>query len=296
MNPEYTAPDRHLRPWKNSRLLTRLADSFQPAVRRFLESDDPKRRVMKNLLHGTFIGHALHPLLTDIPIGAWTVTAVCDALGMAGAQRFDEPADVALTVGVVGAAAAGITGLADWSDTTEEPQRIGMLHALVNGTALISYLTSSIARRRGARTTGRLTGFAGYGLMTLGAYLGGELSFDMQLGVKHTAVPVQPPREFVEVPGTAALREGDMTTVALDGVPLLATRFGDRVNVVSGVCTHRGAALAEGAQDGRCVRCPWHGSRFSLEDGRVVEGPATFGLAAYETQSTDASVAVRMRR
>jgi nitrite reductase/ring-hydroxylating ferredoxin subunit len=115
----------------------------------------------------------------------------------------------------------------------------------------------------------------------------------MQLGVKHTAVPVDPPKDFVRVLDESALTGGAMQKAEVDTIPLLVTRFGAATHAVTGVCTHRGAPLAEGTQEGLCVRCPWHGSRFSLEDGRVIEGPATFGLASFETQIVDGAVSVR---
>jgi nitrite reductase/ring-hydroxylating ferredoxin subunit len=62
------------------------------------------------------------------------------------------------------------------------------------------------------------------------------------------------------------------------------------------VCTHRGAPLADGKIEDGCVRCPWHGSRFDLADGAVVEGPATFPLAHFETKRSKGGIAVRPRR
>ena len=86
---------------------------------------------------------------------------------------------------------------------------------------------------------------------------------------------------------------GAMQKAEAAAIPLLVTRTNTGVHAVSGVCTHRGAALGDGTQDGTCVRCPWHGSRFSLEDGRVLEGPATFSLAGFETRTSDGAVWVR---
>jgi nitrite reductase/ring-hydroxylating ferredoxin subunit/uncharacterized membrane protein len=295
MNPEFRSTDGPLDAWAQNRTLSHLANVVQPALRKLLEGKDARHRPIKDLLHGSFMGHPLHPLVTDIPIGAWTVAAVCDALDLAGVHRFRDAADVAIVIGALGAAGAAVTGLADWSDTKDEPQRLGMLHALLNTAALTSYLTSAIARRAGARGFGIAAAFAGYGLVSVAGYLGGELSFGMQLGVKHTVVPIAPPADFTRVLDASALTEGVMHATEVSAIPLLVTRFASATHAVSGVCTHRGAPLAEGAQEDDCVRCPWHGSRFSLEDGHVVEGPATFDLPSFETQVAGGAISVRAK-
>jgi nitrite reductase/ring-hydroxylating ferredoxin subunit/uncharacterized membrane protein len=294
VNPEYTT-EGPLRSWAKNRTLGALADAIQPRLRALFESDDGARRPLKELLHGTFLGHPLHPPLTDIPIGAWSVAAVCDALELCGVTRYRDTADVAIAIGALGAVGAAVTGLADWSDTKDEPQRLGMLHALLNTTALTKYIFALVARRRGARRLGLAAAFAGYGLVILAGYLGGELSFGMQLGVKHTVVPVDPPADFVHVVDAAALTDGVMHAAQANELPILVTRFDRATRAVSAACTHRGAPLADGEQTGHCVRCPWHGSRFSLDDGHVEEGPATFPLANYETQVAAGSVSVRIR-
>jgi nitrite reductase/ring-hydroxylating ferredoxin subunit/uncharacterized membrane protein len=293
MNPEYSASPRPFDAWTKNGTLTRLAEAIQPVVRGLLEGDGTVARTLKKVLHGTIIGHPLHPMLTDIPIGAWTVTAVCDALDVGGTNRFRAAADAALVVGIAGAVGAAVTGLADWSDTRDEPQRTGMLHAILNSAALTCYLASATARRANARALGVVTAFTGYALMGTAAYLGGELTLGMQLGVKHTAVPIDPPRDFTRVFDASALAPGGMQPAELIKIPVLVTKIGDRACAVSGVCTHRGAPLAEGERDGDCIRCPWHGSRFSLEDGRVLEGPATFPLAQFETRIAGGAIEIR---
>src|SRR5579864_2946094 len=72
-------------------------------------------RPAKNFLHGTWIGHPLHVILTDIPIGAWTTAIVFDALdSMKTRQQYRVAADTAVALGLVGALGAAATGLTDW--------------------------------------------------------------------------------------------------------------------------------------------------------------------------------------
>jgi nitrite reductase/ring-hydroxylating ferredoxin subunit/uncharacterized membrane protein len=293
MNPEYSASPRPLDGWTKNRTLSRLAETIQPVVQRFLESDDPRMRPFRNLVHGTIIGHPLHPMITDIPIGAWTVTATCDALDAIGNVRFRDAADASLVIGMLGAVGAAVTGLADWSDTTGEPRRVGMAHAILNSSALACYIASLAARRAKARGLGIAVAYAGYALMGTAAYLGGELSLNLQLGVKHTAIPIEPPDGFSRVIGAAALDTGDMQPAELTNIPVLITKIRGRVHAVSGVCTHRGGPLAEGTRDGNCVRCPWHHSSFSLEDGSIADGPATFPLARFATHVRGNDVEIR---
>lgn len=294
MNPEFTT-DGPLQWWAKNRTLSVLADAIQPAIKALFDGHDGGHRPIKNLLHGTFLGHPLHPLLTDIPIGAWTVATACDVLDLCGIARHRDAADAAIVIGSLGSVAAAVTGLADWSDTKDEPRRLGMLHAVLNSAALTSYIVALIARRSGARRLGLFASFAGYGLVGLAGFVGGELAFGMQLGVKHTVIPVQPLPEFVRALDVATLTDGFMHAAQVNQLPVLVTRIDGKTRAVSGVCTHRGAPLAEGEQTGHCVRCPWHGSRFSLDDGHVEEGPATFSLASYETQVSDGGVSLRNR-
>lgn len=295
MNPESTGTDRPADKLSRNARLTRLAERIQPIVNNLLEGDGPKRTI-RNVLHGTFLGHPLHPILTDIPVGAWSVTAIFDALELAGAHTFRDAADATVVIGAVGASAAALAGWADWSDTKDEPQRLGMLHAVLNGGALSLYLISLATRRAGARGFGILSAFMGYGLMSASAYLGGELSLSMQLGVKHTAVPIDPPVDFVRVLDASALADEATVAAELTGIPVLLTRAGDSVHAVTAVCTHRGAPLADAERKDGCVTCPWHGSRFALHDGHVIEGPATFDLAQFDAGIAGGAISLRARR
>ena len=292
MNPEITSTERPVDAVARAGILQRVANAIAPPLQKLLESE--RAGAVKNVLHGTFLGHPLHPLLTDVPIGAWTVTAVCDLLEVLGFGERDG-ADVALGVGIAGAAAAAVTGLADWSDTKDEPQRLGVAHGLCTTSALLCYMASLAARRAGSRGLGIALSMTGYAILTGGAYLGGELSLGMQLGVKHTAVPIEPGPDFVRVLDSSAVAEGATHAADAGGIPVLVSRRGGACRTVSGVCTHRGAPLSEGTFEGACVVCPWHGSRFSVEDGSIAEGPATFPLATFETREQDGGVSVRPR-
>ena len=293
MNAEITSTSRIVDRLSRNRALGELAETIQPPLRDLLEGDGPVKRPLNDALHGSWLGHAIHPMITDIPVGAWTVAAVCDALVLAGADSYRDTAYTATSIGALGAVAAAVTGLADWSDTKDEPQRLGMLHALVNSTALSIYLASLAARSAKKPRIGAWLGLVGYGIMTAGAYFGGELSLGMNVGAKHTAVPIDPPVDFTPVCPAEEITEGAMKRIDVAGVPLLFSRANDTIYAVAAVCTHRGAPLDDATRDGDCVTCPWHGSRFSLQAGTVKAGPATFPLARFETRVDDGMLEVR---
>ena len=154
---EDTMEPRGLTPWLDrQRWLETTADALQPAVRRAFDALGPARRQVKNFLHGTWLGHPLHPVLTDIPLGAWTATVLLDTLR----DRPDRPgvaraADVSLALGLAGAVGAAATGLTDWSDTDARPRRIGVAHAALNGGATLLFAASLLCRGRANREIGR---------------------------------------------------------------------------------------------------------------------------------------------
>jgi nitrite reductase/ring-hydroxylating ferredoxin subunit/uncharacterized membrane protein len=294
LNPEISLNDRLTDRIARNSALGKVARVWQPAI---LRLRDAAGAPGKYFLNGTFLGHSLHPLLTDIPIGAWTVTALLD-----GIEVFDGPdvafaSDAALALGLAGAVGAIATGYADWADTSDDPRTLGMAHAALNGAAFTGYVTSLLLRANQKRGAGIAVAMASYGLMTFAAFLGGELMAGYQLGTKHTAEPKMPPEKYVKVASLDDIADGAMHAVEVDGIPIVLLRQGNEVFAISGACTHRGAPLREGTLEGdACVRCPWHGSVFSFRDGTAVEGPATFPQATFETRVVKGSVELRKAR
>jgi uncharacterized membrane protein len=133
-------------------------------------------RTVRNVLEGTWLGHPLHPVLTDVTIGAYTGTVYLDALDGSG-RRFARAADASLALGLGSAVATAASGLADWRHTRGGSRRTGLVHALLNTSALGLFVASFAARRRGQRDAGRALAATGY-LIALGAaYLGGALTY-----------------------------------------------------------------------------------------------------------------------
>jgi uncharacterized membrane protein len=134
---------------------------------------------MGDALRGTWLGHALHPLLTDFPLGAWMSASFLDLFGGDGARR---PAQRLVGFGLLAAAPTAAAGMAEWRVTSGGARRVGVVHAAVNTTATVLYGSSWIARRRGSHRAAVGLGVVGGLVATLGGYFGGHLSLVRKIG------------------------------------------------------------------------------------------------------------------
>jgi nitrite reductase/ring-hydroxylating ferredoxin subunit/uncharacterized membrane protein len=250
------------------------------------------RGPVKDALSGTALGHALHPLLTDLPIGTWTSAAILDVVG----GRAARPASRRLiAAGILAAVPAAATGLNDWADTTptdDGVRRVGAVHAVANVTALALHAASLAARRGERHARGVALGMAGIGALAVGGHLGGHLSFAQGVGVDQTAFEALPD-EWTQVLGDAELAEGRLRGASANGQPIVIVRVRGRVHALADRCVHRGGSLSEGELVGDCVECPLHGSRFRLEDGSVERGPAAYPQPVYDVRVDQGGIAVR---
>jgi nitrite reductase/ring-hydroxylating ferredoxin subunit/uncharacterized membrane protein len=274
---------------QDSNVLDGAAHLLQPAVKSVFSSVPEGQRV-RQALHGTWLGHALHPVLTDLPIGAWTMAAVFDAVGTRDSSAA-RAADICVAAGVVTAVPTAITGLNDWSEIFGRPARVGVAHALCNVAATTLYAGSLIARRSN-RALGVQLAYCGFGVMMLGGVLGGHLVFAQQIGVNRSAGQGLP-TGFVAVMPEADLKPDTPTKAAARGKQLVLVKSGGRIFAMSAVCSHLGGPLAKGTLEDGGLRCPWHGSVFALEDGRVLNSPATIAQTCYETRVRDGQIEVR---
>ena len=247
--------------------------------------------VVKDVLSGTWMGHPLHPLMTDIPIGAWTSAMVLDLLGR---DEDEEAAARLIGLGVVTALPTAVAGLAYWSDTLGDDRRIGFVHAVANVVAVGLYGFSWVARRSGDQRRGVALGMAGATVATVGGYLGGHLAWRNGVNVDRHAWE-HPPDEWEDVAAVVDLEDGKPATVSVgDDRVLLVKQDGD-ITAIHDVCAHMAGPLHEGEISDGCVTCPWHGSVFRLEDGSVVHGPATGPQPSYDVRVTGGRISLRRR-
>jgi nitrite reductase/ring-hydroxylating ferredoxin subunit/uncharacterized membrane protein len=271
----------HEMPWLDDVAAT-MEQVFEP----LLGQDAP--RGPRDFLYGVWLGHSLHAAVVTIPVGAWTATAIFDLMGE------DRAADLSLGLGLLGAGGAAITGAAQWQDATnqEAPRRLGALHAMLNYTTTGLMAGSWLLRRKGRRREGMVLSTLGVGIAAASAWLGGELAYDLGIGVDHAAFQ-SPPSDWIDVTALDDLTDGEAKRVEAEGTPVLLLRQGERIRAIGATCPHLAGPLDEGKIEGDTVRCPWHGSVFSLDDGALIHGPSTYRVTAYEVRITDGRVEIR---
>ena len=250
---------------------------------------------LRDVLHGTWLGHPVHPVLVQGAAGSLLSATVLDLTGSdpAAARRLT-------AVGLAAAAPAIVTGAADWSEQHEQQMRVGVVHAAANAAAVTCYGASLLARRAG---TARALRLGGLGALAAGGLLGGHLSFRQAAAANHAeAVPHLIEPGWHDLMAAGDLAEGKPARAMAGQVPVVAVRAGGRVHVLADQCSHlsgplsdgevTGAGLNSGELDGGCLTCPWHGSTFRLADGSVARGPATSPQPVFQVREAAGTIQI----
>ncbi len=278
--------------------LERLSDSLQHLIQVVIGSHRKSPRRLRSLLNGTWFGHPLHPVITDVPITAWMLTALFDIIWLISPTHNTWAAYgafVAVIVGLFGALGAIVTGFTDWSDTYGSERRVGLNHSIFNVSATILYLISFLLRLLagpGDGVAAAILGFVGLVCVLYAGYLGGEMVFTKGTGVNHTAWETAS-EDYEAVLPFEKVAEQKLYRVTASGVPVVLLRQGEQVYAISATCPHAGGPLDEGPLQGDVVECPWHGSRFCIRDGRVLTGPATVNAPRYDVRVRNGQVEVK---
>lgn len=233
---------------------------------------------LRDLLSGTWLGHPLHALLTDAPIGILFLVIVCDVLGLGQA------ADVALVLGVLAALGAAVAGLADYSTTDGLARQRATVHGTVMTLAVLVYLASGVLRAggEGTRPAAIALSIVAFLILAAGAYVGGDVVYVLGNMVdRHAWRPSGAKWTALEV---GELPEGQPVRARLGPQNLVLVRRGTTIHALHDQCAHAGGPLSQGTLVGDCLECPWHGSRFRLSDGQRVRGPALYDQPAYEVR------------
>lgn len=272
--------------------LDEIADAVQPKVQQAVQASGT---TVRNLLDGSTIEIPIHPALTDVPVGSWTAALIFDGLDLvSGSKAMRNAADASLAVGIAGGIAAAITGLSDWRYLSGGSRKMGVAHGLFNAIGLGLSTASLGLRAAGRRKAGRLVFLAGYSLSGTAIHLGGELSYEYGLRVNRNVFDKSGPDEFTAVLPENELPETGMRRVEADGVGVLLSRSAEgEVCAIAATCGHFSGPLQEGEREGDTVVCPWHGSRFDLCSGKVIDGPALFPQSTYETRVRDGQIEIK---
>jgi nitrite reductase/ring-hydroxylating ferredoxin subunit/uncharacterized membrane protein len=263
-----------------------IAD-FYSAVSRFAF----RPKWLRSFLHGTWLGHPLHPLLTDVPVGGLTIALVLDLLGIY------DGANWATLLGVGGMLLAAIAGFVDLDETDGKARQYGGIHASLMLVSLAFYVFSLAIRfgyAPGTPYESTVIAALGYLFVVLGAYVGGDLVFALgnmvdrhawrSGGTKWTALDV------TEVP------ERQPTKAKAGSQTLVLVRVGDAIRALHDTCAHAGCSLSDGKLVGDTIQCGCHGSRFKLVDGSVVVGPATNDQPSFEVRRAEGKLEARRLR
>lgn len=295
-----TVGDRLVRRWG---WLDPIAAVFAAIVGGFYRI--PGTRWLKDILHGTWVlRHPLHPALTDLTIGGYTVLAVLDVLFLWQRDTaLVRATDVVLVFALLSSLASAVSGLTDWNETYGNERRVGILHGLLMVLASIAFL-GSLWMRLSLGIDGRdqaiYVSLIAWIVVVASSYLGGELTFGFGTGVNRQAWSRVTARwEALDVRADA-LEERRPTQAKLkNGVALTLAKIDGAIYAMTDTCTHAGCSLSKGAfvgRDGRHLRCACHGSVFDVRTGSVLHGPATVDEFAFETRiATDGSIEVHAR-
>ena len=282
------SPGNQLHRWlqrvEANRSLDPLAERLAAKVAAGLD-----RARARNVLSGTWLGHALHPVLTDFADGAWMASSFLDLFGPRGAAP---GAQRLVGFGLLAAVPTGLTGMAEWASTDDNERRVGLLHVGTSTAAFGLYGFSYLARRRGRHLVGVVLGVAGGVMAIVDGYVGGHLSLALGVGVGQTAFhPL--PRDWTATVGAEELTEGEPIKTLVEGTEIFLVRKGDDLFALANRCTYRGGELHMGEVREHAVVCPRHGCAFRLEDGAVLAGPASIPQPSLEVRRNQGRIEVR---
>jgi len=271
------------------RILDRLLDAqtgwatpFGDWLHRLMAAIFGRMLPIRDFLAGTWLGHPLHALLTDVPIGALTLVIVLDILGQPVA------ADVALLIGILAMLAAAVVGYADYSTTDGRARVRATVHSTLMVVALIVYLVSLVIRATGPTSRAIPIGLSilAYLILAAGAYVGGDVVYTLGNMVdRHAWRSSGTKWQPLEV---GEIVEGTLVRAKTGAQTLVLIRSGETIHALHEQCAHAGGPLSEGAIVAGCVQCPWHGSRFEIANGRRRRGPTVYDQPTYEVRAAEA--------
>ncbi len=257
---------------------------------RFLHWLFHKMPAVRDLLNGRWLGHPLHAVLTDAPIGILFLVIVFDVVGQPVAAVWS------LAVGVLAMLAAALAGSADYADTDGRARERATLHATLMVLALVLYLISLVLRLGGGGAldpvpaTASWLSVASFLFLSAGAYVGGDVVYMLGNMVNRHAFRGAGTKWIALEPAEmedGKIPEGRPIKAKLGINQLVLVRQGEAILALHDTCAHAGGPLNEGKLVDGTIECPWHYSRYRPENGHVVGGPSVYDQPAYEVRAKD---------
>ncbi len=269
--------------------LARVVDAFYRVLGR-------PGKWLQDFVNGSWLGHPVHPVVTDVVIGGAAILAAFDLLTLVlGVENLETASLVAVGIVSLSAIAATTTGLTDFKDThTGDERNVVVLHGLINVVATAAYIVSFFLRLGGSEVLGIWVALGGVLVLTVGGYIGGHVVFKYGYMVNRNAFARgQRAKEFTPIIAAADVPESTPIKVMLGSTALVVVRRGDLVHALKNTCSHAGGPLDEGELVGDTIVCPWHFAAVRLTDGAVRHGPATTRQVTYRTRVNDLQIEVQ---
>ena len=252
-------------------------------------------KLLQDFLNGSWLGHSLHPVVVDVVVGGATAAVLLEVLSWLGVADLRVAILWVLGLTWLAGLSAMVTGLTDFKDTaTGDERHVVGLHGLINIVATVLFIGAFLSLLGDADLLAGWLIVIGYGVLSVGAFIGGHVVFKYGYMVNYNAFSSgKKAKEFTAVLPAADLPEATPTKVTLGTTGLVVVRRGDLVWALKETCSHAGGPLAQGTLDGYNIVCPWHSSAFRLSDGAVRHGPAATRQVAYRARISGDQVEVQ---
>jgi nitrite reductase/ring-hydroxylating ferredoxin subunit/uncharacterized membrane protein len=278
-----------------SRILSGFGDGLANVLKGFYRALGAPGKLLQDFLNGSWLGHPLHAVLTDVVVGGYTMLIALDLLGLVLHVDVEPAGIIILGLSTLAGLSAVLSGLTDYQDTaTGDERNVTVLHGTINLIAIVVYIVAFAMRLGGSLDGSRFVAIVAYLIISVGAYIGGHVVFKYGYMVNHNAFARgKRPKEFTAILPAAELADGKPTKAMLGATALVLVRRGDLVHALKETCSHAGGPLSEGELRGDAIICPWHASQFRLADGRVLHGPAGTRQIRYRARITAGQVEVQ---
>ena len=253
-------------------------------------------KLLQDFLNGSWLGHSLHPVLTDVVVGGATMVIFLDILRIFfHVDGLENATSWALGLTVVAGVGTILTGLTDFKDTaTGDERNVTGMHGVINIIAIVIFFISLLQRLGGGHDAAFWVALLAYLIISVGAFIGGHVVFKYGYMVNHNAFSSgKKAREYTPILPAAELSEETPTKAMLGPTALVLVRRGDVVFALKETCSHAGGPLSQGTLEGDTIICPWHASAFRLSDGAVRHGPAATRQVTYRARISGDQVEVQ---